>query len=96
MSDFRTDLKAVLVDELNSRWDGGVYGSINPEDIIDIRVTWDDGDRYNPTYGGDSTAPTFEVEVTLSDARGGQRVRVDTAWTFTALLKAVLAIGDQQ
>lgn len=97
MSDFRTDLKAVLVDKLNENWDGGVYGSITPEDIVDVSVYWDDGDRYDPTYGeSPNAAPTFEVTVTLSDARGGQRVKVDTAWTFTALLRAVLAIGDQR
>lgn len=96
MSDFRADLKAALVDELNSRWDGGAYGSICPEDIVDISVYWDDGDRYDPTYGDSSNdAPTFEVTVELSEERGGQRVKVDTAWTFTTLLRAVLAIGDR-
>lgn len=96
MSDFRTDLKAALVDELNSRWDGGVYGSICPQDIVDIDVYWNDGDRYDPTYGGSpNDPPTFEVTVTLSQDRGGHRVKVSTAWTFTALLRAVLAIGDE-
>lgn len=97
MSDFRTDLKAALVNELNNCWDGDAYGSITPEDIVDIQVTWDDGDRYDPTYGDSpNAAPTFEVTVTLSDARGGQRLRVGPAWTFTALLRAVLAIGDNR
>ncbi|SKT21874.1 hypothetical protein [Mycobacteroides abscessus] len=85
MSDFRTDLKAALVDELNIRWDGGVYGSICPQDIVDIRVSWDDGERYSPT---------FKVEVSLSGSR--YPVRVSPEWMLSALLRAVLAIGDQR
>jgi hypothetical protein len=95
-SDFRKDLKAALVEHLNRDWDGGAYGSITAGDIVDISVRWDDGDRYDPTYGDSpNAAPTFEVQVILSEARGGDRVIVDTAWTFTALLRAVLEIGDR-
>jgi len=93
---FQDDFKAALVDELNSEWDGGAYGSIYPENIVDIRVSWDSGDRYDPTYLGDAIVPGFEVEVVFTCGGNEFCRRVNTAWTFTALLRAVLAIGDHE
>lgn|SRR5512139_239900 len=92
---FQDDLKSALVDHLNRSHDSGAYGSICTEDIIDVRVTWDDGDRWDPTYGDSgSAAPTFSVEVLLSDDHHpGGWVSVGPEWTFTALLRAVLAVG---
>ena len=90
------DFKAALVDELNSEWDGGAYGSIYPENIVDIRVNWDSGDGYDSIfYLGAAIVPGFEVEVVFTCGNERFCRRVSTAWTFTALLRAVLAIGDQ-
>jgi len=90
MSDFRTDLKDALVDELNKNRAGGAYGSITPEDIVDVQVTWDDGDR---TWDdGERYSPTFEIEVSLLGSRYPVSVRPE--WMLAALLRAVLAIGD--
>ena len=93
---FQDDFKAALAAELNSEWDGGAYGSIYPENIVDIRVNWDSGDRDDPTYPSDAIVPGFEVEVVFTCGENEFCRRVSTAWTFTALLRAVLAIGDHE
>lgn len=84
MTAFNTDLKALIAREL----------AVSPEDILDVRVDWDDGDRYSPTYPSENTTPTFEVSFLLRDVNGTAGWRtMDTAWTLTALLRAVLGIG---
>ena len=94
---FQDDFKAALAAELNSEWDGGAYGSIYPENIVDIRVNWDSGDGYDSIfYLGDAIVPVFEVEVGFTCGENEFCRRVSTAWTFTALLRAVLAIGDHE
>lgn len=36
---------------------------VEPQDILNVRVEWDNGDNYDPTYGSELTAPTFRVVV---------------------------------
>lgn len=78
-------------------------GAIHPNDIIDIQLHWDNGDRPDPTYGGSTTEPTLEVRVTLQrplfTSMGGQLrtgtelVDVSVELVFTALLRSILETG---
>lgn len=94
---FQEDFRAAIVRRVNDdRWRTEDHitwrteDHITAEDIEDISVDWDDGDRYDPTYPGDNEAPTFTVSVKL---RGELIPRtLPTACTFTALLRAVLAL----
>lgn len=69
---------------------------VHPNDIADLEVHWDDGDRYDPTYGGENCEPTLEVKVTLHPSswrpHGATRT-IDFSVVFTALLRAVLETG---
>ena len=57
MSDsFANTLRELFADKLG----------VEPQDILDVRVEWDDGDNYDPTYGSELTAPTFRVVLTSS------------------------------
>lgn len=70
--------------------------------IESVDVTWDDGDRYDPTYGGGTQeTPSFHVEVRYAvgplpvsgfTARGKQSL--DFEMTFSALLAAVLGVDQ--
>ena len=67
---------------------------IHPNDIADIKVHWDNGDRWDPTDGGGMTTPTLEIEVTTMQPRPlGVSTEYHTMtfeMVFTALLRAVL------
>ena len=73
--------------------------------ITDIAVTWDDGDRYDPTYGGSTQeTPSFRVRVEYHtpslNIYDPARARIDGAqdvnfeMTFTSLLRAVLGVDQ--
>lgn len=86
MEGFTKALRAAMATELE----------VEPDDILDVRVEWDDGDRYDPTYGDSgNVTPKFRVIVltknpaaTLPDAR--REISVD--FTFTALLRLCLGL----
>lgn len=79
---FDNALRAVVADKLG----------VHPSALKSVRVVWDDGDRYDPTYGDSpNSPPTFEIEVIL--VNGGYS-KLDTAWTFGALLAAVLGVEN--
>ncbi len=61
---------------------------VEPQDILDVRVEWDDGDNYDPTYGSELTAPTFRVVV---QTRNGN-TDLDIDFAFTELLRFALGI----
>lgn len=93
---YRADLREAIAREL-SRGSGDFGGElIEAKDLRDVQVRWDDGDRYDPTYGDSpNSPPTFEVEITYANAVGDIRTKIlDTAFTFTALLRMVLGVGD--
>lgn len=65
---------------------------VDPGAMKSVRVYWNDGDNYDPTYGDSpNSPPTFEVEVHMTD---GTRVMLDTAWTFSALLAEMLGVEN--
>lgn len=86
MEGFVVALRAAMATELE----------VEPEDILDVRVEWDDGDRYDPTYGDSpNSPPKFRVIVltknpaaTLLETR--REISVD--FTFTALLRLCLGL----
>lgn len=87
MEGFTKALRAAMAEEL----------CIDPADIVDVRVEWDDGDRYDPTYGDlGNVTPTFKVVVTTK-AVGLARDRADTEvsidFVFTALLRLCLGVS---
>jgi hypothetical protein len=83
---FQEDLREVIADRIG----------FLPHQLTDVQVTWDDGDRYDPTYGDTpNVAPTFEVLVSWVDVNGETHTRpLDAAFTFTALLRLALEIGQ--
>lgn len=78
---YRDDLKAAFAAELDC----------DADDIIDVEVRWEDGYHDNPTDGGYQDTPKFDVYVTQI----GQPypVKIDTAFSFTQLLRMVLGVG---
>lgn len=81
---FQQNLKLAMAVELG----------VTVDQIKDVRVVWDNGDRYDPTYPGDNEAPTFKVEVTVATPDGGTYFKeLSPEFTFTALLRAVLEVG---
>lgn len=93
MDAFTTALRAVMAAKLE----------VDPAAIVNARVDWEDGDRYDPTYGDTpNAAPTFRVVVTTrSSAVNGNgyylgpydtdtEVAVD--FVFTELLRLCLGI----
>lgn len=81
MLGFSTALRAAMAEEL----------CIEPAEILDVRVDWDDGDRYDPTYGDSpNAAPTFRVIVTT---KHGDRTDLSIDFTFTTLLRLCLGIS---
>lgn len=92
---YKEALRVAITNELCSRQ---LYGeaAIHPNDIEDVKVRWDSGDRCDPTYGDSpNAAPTFEIEVTLKPdpSRSLRHHTVDVEVVFGALLKAVLETG---
>lgn len=93
---YQDALRVAIANELCNRQSYGEV-AVHPDDIIDIKVRWDDGDRYDPTYGDSpNAAPTFEVGVTLKACPGRptrewRTVSVETV--FSTLLRAVLETG---
>jgi hypothetical protein len=89
---YKDALRAAIADQLNKDTS---FPTVLPRDIIDIQMSWDDGDRYDPTYGDTpNDAPKFEIEVTL-DVPGQPTLyrKVNVEIVFTALLRAVLETG---
>lgn len=77
---------------------------VHPNDITDIELHWDNGDRPDPTYGGSTVEPTLEVRITVQRAMykpgnpgktilGTEYVNVSVELVFTALLRAILETG---
>lgn len=65
---------------------------VHPQAMKCVQVIWSDGDNYDPTYGDSpNSPPTFEIEVTMTD---GTRAKLDTAWTFSALLAEMLGVEN--
>lgn len=82
---FQDDLKLAMALELG----------VAVDDITGVAVRWDNGDRYDPTYPGENAAPTFEVDVTVRSVHGKyDRRTLSAEFTLTALLRAVLGVGD--
>lgn len=65
--------------------------AVHPNDIEDIRVCWDDGDHTRDD--GERHSPRFQVEVSLSGSRYPRQISSERM--LTAMLRAVLMIGDQ-
>lgn len=61
---------------------------VEPQDILNVRVEWDNGDNYDPTYGSELTAPTFRVVV---KTRSGS-TELDIDFAFTELLRFALGL----
>ncbi|WP_457066852.1 hypothetical protein [Mycobacteroides abscessus] len=90
---YKEALSTAIAGELNRRShrDDPI---VKPDDIVNIDVRWDDGDRYSPTYGEGSAAPTLEVLVTVKNApQFPPNTPVSIETVFGALLRAVLETG---
>lgn len=86
MEGFTAALRAAMAGELG----------VLPPEIVDVQVDWDNGDRYDPTYGGaDNSAPTFKVIVTTRAAGKpyGDLKEINVDFTFTTLLRLCLGIS---
>lgn len=83
---FQTSLKLAVALKLG----------VTVNDILDVDVRWDDGDRYDPTYPSDNVAPTFEVRVKVLDYGKEVWKSLEPEFTFTALLRAVLLVSDER
>lgn len=84
---YQEALNAFVTEQLNE------YDPISK--LIDVKVEWDDGDRYDPTYGGGAnTTPNFEIRAIYKNANGVIMTRtIDTAMTLEAMLKALLGMS---
>ena len=95
MSDLGEAVRVAIANALNRRAWGSEEPPVHPNDIDNISLSWDSGDRYNPTYGADSEPPTleFNVEVAPNHPQRAHRlyVTVDVETVLTALLQAVIA-----
>lgn len=97
-------MKTAIANHLNRHYTAeAAQLPVHPNDITDIALHWDDGDRPDSTYGGSTVEPTLEVRVTVSrpvftSAGGHTRVRteqvgVSVELVFNALLHAILETG---
>jgi hypothetical protein len=95
-------LRTAIANELCRRQTRDARGHmpppVHPNDIMDIELHWDNGDRPDPTYGGTTVEPTLEVRVTYNCQvfHGKWQPRYETVsveLVFTALLRAVLETG---
>lgn len=66
-----------IIDALNCNWDGGAYGSINAEDVIDVE------------FGLEQT--TFELSDERADSWTKYRT-LPTKWVMTLLLKSLMEV----
>lgn len=66
---------------------------VAPDDIHDVDVRWDSGERYDPTYGAENVAPTFDIWVKVYVDGALTQRHLDTEFTLTALLRALLGTG---
>lgn len=78
---YQDDLKAAFAAQLDC----------DSDDIVDVEVIWDSGSSWDSMDGTRQGEPTFEVRVLqLSKPRS---VTLDTAFTFTELLRMALGVG---
>lgn len=78
---FKEDLRAVVAEHMELD-----YGDW----IVDVDVVWDNGLTVDPTYGDEHSSPTFEIRVRTAYKDKEGWIKLDTAFTLTALLKALL------
>lgn len=83
---FQTSLKLAVALKLG----------VTVDDILDVDVRWDDGDRYAPTYPSDNVAPTFDVLVKVLECGKEVWKSLGPEFTFTTLLRAALLVGDER
>lgn len=97
-------MKTAITNHLNQHYVRAGELPVRPNDVIDLELHWDSGDRPDPTYGGSTTEPTLEVRVKVerpiyvvgNPGRAGSQfnqVDVSVELVFTALLRAILETG---
>lgn len=97
-------VRVAIANHLNRHYTKGAQLPVHPNDITDIQLYWDNGDRPDPTYGGSIVEPMLEVRVTVTRPTyrpgnpgktviGTEQVDVSVELVFTALLRAILETG---
>lgn len=97
-------MKTAIANHLNKHYVGYQELPVHPNDVVDLELHWDNGDRPDPTYGGTTVEPTLEVRVKISRPRyrpgnpgktviGTEYVDISVELVFTALLRAILETG---
>lgn len=90
---YQKALNAFVIEQLEEKYAREGLDHLHVTELLNVDVTWDDGERYDPTYGGSSTTPTFEIRATFRSSDGQIDVKLlDTAMTMSALLKALLGM----
>jgi len=73
-------------------------GEVNAHEseILDVRVDWDTGDRYDPDQEYEHTTPTLDIFIVVRDLVTGEIEdrRLDTATALRALFRMVLGLDQ--
>lgn len=86
--DLGMEMRVAIANELTTR-----ERLVTPDDIRNIDVRWDNGDRSDYYYEGDypNQPPTLSVEVTL-DCPGGSAM-LDTEFALTLLFRTLMGVS---
>lgn len=89
---------AHLMDQIRYR----PHGDLIPEDITDVDVRWDDGDRYDPESDVENDPPELSVRVTFRpridlaekdpDRLGSLTMNVDPAFALESVMRSLLGL----